>query len=495
MGAALPRTDSYGTPYCRGREANKTRRADRDRIRGLKYLKLERSSALKDQSIGDAYAWFIGGLCAVGLPLAAGALEYTITRVDDGAGITSDPVISETGLIAYTCTLKGEGSARSDVYVYINGEKHNLTGKHPDERAENIKPVVISNTVAWTSTFTSPRTGRDSWVMKEVENQNNPYEELNAGDDARGAQPAQQDPGSFEPANGSAQIASLSTTENAASARRVYRHPSGINEVCLWTGSGAFDRISFDSRNDLGVNIGGDNLLAWQKAKGFPFGWEIMVWQSGERFQITTNYYYDMSPQVHGSLVVWYGWDGEDYEIYLYDHDDRVITQVTSNRYDDVSPQVWADTIVWEGYPAVEADVYTWNRRDGQIRKLSENVEDDINPRIWNQVVAWQGFDGDDFEIWAYDLTTSTRTKLTRNGYDDVQPEIRDGLIVWMGYFENWDAEIFLADAKGALQTGEPVQLTNNEFEDRDPKTAGGRVVWQTDELDSVPIYLASPIP
>lgn len=140
-------------------------------------------------------------------------------------------------------------------------------------------------------------------------------------------------------------------------------------------------RVTQDTRNDFAPSHWG-NIISWQKAKGWPFGWEIMALVGDTRMQLTTNFYYDMGPKVQGDKIVWYGWDGFDYEIYMFDAATTSTVQITSNRYDDVAPTVWGDVVVWEGYSAVEADIFMW--RNGEITKISNNIDDDLYPRIWN---------------------------------------------------------------------------------------------------------------
>ena len=49
--------------------------------------------------------------------------------------------------------------------------------------------------------------------------------------------------------------------------------------------------------------------------------------------QLTNNSYDDGSPQINANgYVVWNGWDGTDYEIFI--HDGTTITQLTNNSSD-----------------------------------------------------------------------------------------------------------------------------------------------------------------
>ena len=75
------------------------------------------------------------------------------------------------------------------------------------------------------------------------------------------------------------------------------------------------------------------------------------------------------------------GYDGSDYEIFLYDGTST--TQLTDNDYDDDCPQ--------------------------------------IND---NGYVVWRDDDGSDYEIFLYDGTSTTQ--LTNNDYDDYSPQINN---------------------------------------------------------------------
>ena len=373
------------------------------------------------------------------LPLVAAAAttaqaaDYAITVIDEGEHVARDPVISDVGMVAWSTTMRDpDGVVKSDILIYLDGKTRNLTKGRVDEQSENIKPYVCGKHLAWVSSWADTRDGSVSWELR--------------------------------------------------------------NEVCFWEdGNGPPLRISYDARNDLAASVGSTGIVAYQKARGYPFGWEIMVWEAGQQFQLTTNFYYDMGPRVYEKSVVWYGWDGEDYEIFLYDHEAKTIEQITDNYFDDVSPEIWGATITWEGYPSAESDIYMWTRPDGNVRKITDNPEDDINSRIWKDIIVWQSFDADDFEIWLYEISTATSRKLTNNGYDDVQPHLRDGVITWMGYDENRDAEVFVGDLVNGIDRVEPVMLTDNEHEDRDPQTAGGRVVWLVDEVEKTRVLLAEP--
>lgn len=418
------------------------------------------------------------GLALLAVTVSAGAVEFNTRLISDPTRMNRDPVISSAGLIAWVAHGTSDVNiSQADLVVLDGDERRVLTDGQGQNLFGSHRPVVHSNTVVWLAYF-AQQGGEPSWILREVPDRDAGAPEL---------------PASYlaSEQNGRQQLTVASnvteaTTNGLVPARR---HPSGLGEIVRWDRGGEVKRITSDFRNDFAPSVWG-NLTAWQVAKGFPFGWEIMAFDNGNFLQLTTNFYYDMSPKVYGRQITWYGWDGHDFEIYLFDQDKNTTTQITSNQYDDVSPVIWDGQIAWEGYPAAESDIFLW--KNGEIKKLSDNIEDDFNPRIWNGQVTWQGFDGDDFEIYYYD-GNNPPFKLTINTFDDTNPDIGERFITWAGFKDNWDAEIYALDKSGEAKSGTEIQLTDNEEEDRDPRTAGNRIVWQGERQGQIGVYLAEP--
>ena len=428
-------------------------------------------------------------LFTISFPFRSYTQNYEIKKISRDQLVNRDPVISETGLAAWMFfDTNVVNSAQSHIAVFFDGTRNDITAELASMYGAT-KPTVHSNHLVFTAN-TRFSEGDITWTLVEVptrdEGESKELDALYSASEEGGIQ-------RFEKSG----FGSSSTTESAipiigVSTNGARRRPSGEAEVWSWrAGDADVQRITHDTRNDFAPSHWG-NIISWQKAKGWPFGWEIMALVDDTRMQLTTNYYYDMGPKVQGDKIVWYGWDGFDYEIYMFDAATTSTVQITSNRFDDVAPTVWGDVVVWEGYSAVEADIFMWSK--GEVTKLSTNLDDDLYPRIWKNYVVWQGFDGDDFEIYLYDIEKGgTPIKLTTNNYDDTNPEIHDDLIVWMGYHENWDAEIFYLDVKNLSGELRPVQLTTNEEDDREPKTATRRIVWVSDSERETSIMLAEP--
>ncbi len=452
-------------------------------------LGLRTSSSVR-RCLHHPFAWLFVALAAHA-PLPAAALDFDVRVISREGLYNRDPVISETGLAAWMYyNTNVNNSAQSHIAVLDNGERREITEELTGLYGAN-KPQVHSNQVLFTANTRSIE-GNITWTLVEVptrdEGEQPELTALYSGFEVAGEQqPAEGE--TTPPSTNEAIDPALFSTTN-----EVRRHPSGEAEVWSWRqGDADVQRITHDRRNDFAPSFWG-NLIAWQKAKGWPFGWEIMVLAGDVRMQLTTNFYYDIGPKVHSDKVVWYGWDGFDYEIFLFDAATTTTVQITSNRYDDVAPTVWGDTVVWEGYTAVEADIFMW--RNGEITRISDNPNDDLYPRVWGNKVVWQGFDGDDFEIYLYEIGSDRKPiKLTSNGYDDTNPDIYDDLVVWMGYHDNWDAEIFYMDVSSINDPSnlKAVQLTNNEEDDRDPRTVNRRIIWVSDNENDTSVLLAEP--
>jgi len=429
------------------------------------------------------------------LLLAGQAQEFNIRTISREGLINRDPVVSETGLIAWMYYDTNTAlTAYSHIAVYQDGKTNNLTDGLATFYGAT-KPLVHSNQLIFIANAKSVG-GDVTWSLREVPTRDEgDARELNAvfsATEIGGVQKIERLGSAAETTNEAGEIVVPIIGEDTNGSPR--RLPSGEAEVWSWkVGDADIQRVTQDSRNDFAPSFWG-NTISWQKAKGWPFGWEIMALVGDTRMQLTTNFYYDMGPKVFGTKVVWYGWDGFDYEIYMFDSAKSEITQLTSNRFDDTAPMIWGDVVVWEGYSAVEADIYMW--KEGNVTLISSNIDDDLNPKIWNNFITWQGFDGDDFEIYLYDITKGGEAiKITSNDFDDTSPDIHDNLITWMGYFENWDAEIFYLDIRNFSSSDikQPVRLTDNEEDDRDPKTAGRRIVWVSESEGESRIQLAEP--
>jgi len=73
-------------------------------------------------------------------------------------------------------------------------------------------------------------------------------------------------------------------------------------------------------------------------------------------FKLTDNSQHDRDPQIHNGQVTWYGYDGSDYEIFLYNGSS--VIQLTDDEYDDNYPQIHNGQVTWQGYDGSDNEIF-----------------------------------------------------------------------------------------------------------------------------------------
>lgn len=450
--------------------------------------------------------WFL--LC-VG---TASAREFSIQTLSDPNGNARLPSIGETGLVAWQAYSANVGEAplsqrpdeligvadsqRSDIFLWRGGQATNITISDTRIAGRSERPSVYRDSVVFTAWFMSDAQGGFPFelntppktdVMRNMETEypalfdpplNVPKSALEAEAVAGNTN---QPPPETAPTN-----AAPVQPNKVVSQTQMWRSSGRAGDIAVYRPDGTIERISPGTRH-FSIPVMSDDGIAFQCARGWPYGYEILIWKPGATnlAQLTANYFYALNPDLYGNNLVFQAWDGNDYEIFLYHFDTGQLDQITNNQFDDISPVVWDGQVAWIAHPTVTAEIFFWS--EGVIRKISEGTEDNGAPAIWDGKVVWQGYDDTDLEIFYFN---GRRTiKLTSNTWDDMSPKIRDGLITWMSYVDNWDSEIMALDFSDNVA----VQLTDNELEDSFPQTAGEKIVWQTISTNGVTIQMAEP--
>jgi hypothetical protein len=200
-------------------------------------------------------------------------------------------------------------------------------------------------------------------------------------------------------------------------------------------------------------------------------------------------------PQINDNgQVVWYSYDGTNYDVFFYSDGEPV---PTPDPNDDVDPQinqggcvVWCKE-VWCGDGRKEYEIFRWDN-SGVPEQISKDFYDDypdhrilsnFAPRINdNGHVVWYGYDSKDgdYEVFVWN---GGQTLHTLNDYDDVTPQINDnGQVVWCRH-NGTDSEIFLLDITN-LDTNpapKPIELSTNSLYNFAPQindNDNGQVVW-----------------
>ena len=179
--------------------------------------------------------------------------------------------------------------------------------------------------------------------------------------------------------------------------------------------------------------------------------------------------------------MVWNGFDGNDYEIFLYDGLETV--RITDNAYDDRIPQINASgQVVWYGSDGNDNEIFFYDGAD--ILQLSDNDYADGSPKInVNGYVVWSGGSGGSWNIFLYDGINTT--PLTGGGWHG-HPQINSsGHVVWFGTGTGGDGDIFLYD--GTTVT----QVTNSSHGDSHPHiNESDQIAWYGTE--AYDIFLAT---
>jgi len=202
------------------------------------------------------------------------------------------------------------------------------------------------------------------------------------------------------------------------------------------------------------------------------------VAQDLEATQLTDNEYDDQLPMINNAdQVVWQGWDGTDWEIFL--HGESGTVQITDNAEDDGAAQINdSGTVVWQGFDG-DSEIFLY---DGTSpTNISNNDLEDSLPQINNQGhVVWIGSDGMTTEVFLFDGSTVASIHVCTMPMDPMNiPRINDhGHVVWSDLDASMMPAVFLYDGSTATNisgTSGPAMLPvlNNN----------GQVAWVTQDF------------
>ncbi len=148
-----------------------------------------------------------------------------------------------------------------------------------------------------------------------------------------------------------------------------------------------------------------DSHLVWRQGGSdeSPEGYEIFLQDiaSGNRVQLTDNDLEDARPHVSEGKVVWRGYDGHDWEVFLYDGQNTL--PLTDNDFSDAAwdvgegPLISGSTVAWRGHDGNDWEVFV-SDEDGVVQ-LTENEYDDRSLALYDSRVAWAAWDSPDSQV------------------------------------------------------------------------------------------------
>jgi subtilisin-like proprotein convertase family protein len=238
--------------------------------------------------------------------------------------------------------------------------------------------------------------------------------------------------------------------------------------------------LTKNATNDYDFSAWGDRVV-WESFDGQD--WEIFLFDGSETRRLTNNTRDDRFPVVFGQYVAWSGHDGQDYEIYLYDSVTGTTRQLTDNDYSDLDPVLSNDYVVWTASVGGRQQVFLYDiMAGGDPINISNNSFNNYLPKVSGRNVVWYAYDGFDNEIYLYSGGTTRR--VTNNTLDDRFPQVDGSRVVWQQH-DGTDWEIALYD----IPSGTTTLLTSNNTDDTHPDISGNNVVFERNDGTDLEIY------
>ncbi len=133
---------------------------------------------------------------------------------------------------------------------------------------------------------------------------------------------------------------------------------------------------------------------------------EIYVERDGELFAITQNTFDDDAPYFDeiSNTMVWHRLIDGRYQIMTYDFDSEEETQITNDRYNNMQPSRFGDAIVWQGWVGDDWEIFLLE--GDELTMLTDNTTHDITPSINGNHIVWQSFEGNVWRMKVYDMHT-----------------------------------------------------------------------------------------
>ena len=181
---------------------------------------------------------------------------------------------------------------------------------------------------------------------------------------------------------------------------------------------------------------------------------EIYIEKDGYITQITDNMYEDDAPQYDAlsNSIVWQRLIEGRYQIISYDVETSKEVQITSDRYNNMEPQRSGDAIVWQGWIGNDWEIFLLEY--DELTMITDNTVQDITPSISSDYIVWQSFESDTWKMKVYDVRTkSLETIEDANGGSIENPRF---VLVYDSKLDSGDVETRGYD----LKSGEVIPLT-----------------------------------
>jgi hypothetical protein len=133
---------------------------------------------------------------------------------------------------------------------------------------------------------------------------------------------------------------------------------------------------------------------------------EIYIEKDAVLVTLTDNQYDDEDPYYDSvsDTAVWHRLINGRYQIISYDFDAEEEIQLTSDHYNNMHPNKFGDVLVWQGWVGNDWEIFL--SRDGEVTMLTDNNIHDISPSVNGTHIVWQSFESNAWQMKVYDIRT-----------------------------------------------------------------------------------------
>lgn len=182
---------------------------------------------------------------------------------------------------------------------------------------------------------------------------------------------------------------------------------------------------------------------------------EIYVERSNELTMLTDNAVDDDAPYYDeiSNTAVWHRLIDGRYQIIAYDFEKKEEEQITADRYNNMQPTRFNESLVWQGWVGDDWEIFLL--RNDELTMITDNTNQDITPSVNGTHIVWQAFEGSAWRMKVYDINSKhIETIEDSDGGSIENPRF---VLVYDTKFESGDVETRGYD----LKSGEIVPLSS----------------------------------
>lgn len=252
-------------------------------------------------------------------------------------------------------------------------------------------------------------------------------------------------------------------------------------------------QITDNQTNDIFPLVGGGNVV-WSGFDGNDYEIFLFLSETNEVRQLTNNDVNDYAQDIDITSIIWNSAfpNGPSaafyYDIQTDSTAELLMPNQTSHSKDNFAVQLNNEQVLWHGFDGNDYEVLLFDVESMASTQVTNDSFNNFAAASSEKLVAINTFDGNEREIFIYDSDTQTFHQITDNEFEDRAYDIDQNLIVG-NRFDGEDVEVYAYD----YLTGEELRVTDNTTEDRVVGVAGDKVIWNNYRLGSPSEPLSNP--